>query len=75
MLDIVVYISFKDLLMQMYMHKDDVDFVETVRPNMKLRNNDGVKSKLRQPEIIGCIIVLITKECICGSGFQLLCKR
>ena len=34
------------LLMQMYMQKDDVDFVETVRPNMKLRNNDGVKFKI-----------------------------
>ena len=34
------------LLMQMYMHKDDVDFIETVRPNMKLRNNDGVKFKI-----------------------------
>ena len=36
------------LLMQMYMymHKDNVDFVETVRPNMKLRNNDGVKFKI-----------------------------
>ena len=37
-----------NLLMQMYMHKDDVDFAETVRPNMKLRNNcnDGVKFKI-----------------------------
>ena len=32
--------------MQMYMQKDDVDLVETVRPNMKLRNNDGVKFKI-----------------------------
>ena len=30
------------LLMQMYMHKD----VETVKPNMKFRNNGGVKFKI-----------------------------
>ena len=34
------------LLMQMYMHKDDVDFIETVRSNMKLRNNDCAKFKI-----------------------------
>ena len=63
------------LLMQMYMHKDDVDFIETVRPNMKLRNNDGVKFKITTTRNHRCIIVLITKECICGGGFQLTCKH
>ena len=28
------------------MHKDDVDFVETVMLNMKLRNNDSIKFKI-----------------------------
>ena len=36
----------KHLLMQMYMHKEDVNFIETIRPNMKLHNNDGVKFKI-----------------------------
>ena len=34
------------LLMQMSMHKDYVDRIETIRPNMKPRNTDGVKFKI-----------------------------
>ena len=32
--------------LKMQMQKGDVDFIETVRPNMKLYNNDGVKFKI-----------------------------
>ena len=32
--------------MQMSMHKDYGDRIETIRPKMKPRNNDGVKFKI-----------------------------
>ena len=35
------------LLMQMYCHKDDVDYIEQYRPTMRLRNHEGTKFKIK----------------------------
>ena len=35
------------LLMQMFWHKDDADYIETSRPNMIPRNHDGTNFKIK----------------------------
>ena len=32
--------------MQMYWHKDDIDYIEQYRPTMRLRNHEGTKFKM-----------------------------
>ena len=62
------------LLMQMYWHKNDAEYIDTARPDMRLRNHDGTKFKIKttQNHMVYTSIIGVYSS---GNGFQFILKH